>query len=68
MVALAVGFDDDDILSGVFGEDPVEIFLYLKDLLGLDLNIGALTLAAAGGLVDHNFGIGERKTLALCTA
>lgn len=65
MVSFAVRFNDGDILAGVFGEYPVEIFLNLKDLLGLNLNIGALTLAAAGGLMDHNFGIGKRKALTL---
>lgn len=68
VIALAVCFNNGDILTGVFSEDPVQISLDFQDLLGLYLNIGTLTLAAAGRLVDHDFGIGKRKALALCTA
>ena len=41
--------------------------LDLQDLLGLNLDIGALSLTAAGGLMDHYFGVRQRYALALCS-
>ena len=42
MVALGIPLDHGDVLSGIAGEDLVELFLDLQDLLGLYLDIGRL--------------------------
>ena len=67
MITLAVGFDGLNALAGVPGKDLIEALRDLQYLLCLDLYISALTLAAAGGLVDHYLRIRQGNTLALCT-
>ena len=67
VVTLTIAFDGLNILTGILGKNCVEFLLDLKNLLGLNLNVGTLAAAAAGGLVYHDLGIGQSNTLALCT-
>ena len=52
-------------LTGVPHVDFIEPLLEVQDLLGVKHDVGRLALEAAGGLVDHDSGIGERKAQVL---
>src|SRR6185312_8585669 len=54
VVAVAVLLDPLQGLPGVLGDDLVEPALHPEDLLGLDLDVGGLTLRAAHRLVNHD--------------
>ena len=47
------------------GEHVVEVRLDAEDLLGLDADVGGLSLGAAEGLVDHDAGVRKGEALAL---
>ena len=54
-------------LAGVRRENSVERFLRAEDVIGVNFDIGRLTLHSAERLMYHDLGVGERKTFALCT-
>lgn len=49
VIALGILLDGLQRLTGVLREDLVELLLGVQDVLGVDLDIGRLTLRAAGG-------------------
>ena len=49
----------------VFGDNGVEFLLELQDLLGLNLDIGSLTLHTAQRLVDHHTAVRQCRALTL---
>ena len=53
MIPLTVTLNPFHAPPGIGGQDGIQLFLYLQYLFRLDLDIGALALAAAGGLVYH---------------
>ena len=61
-VPVGIAFDLFELLAGVAGEDRVEDRAQAHDLFALDLNVGGSSFCAAPGLVDHNAGVGQRKT------
>src|SRR5258708_26285258 len=64
-VTLHIFFYLSDWLAGVLGEYSIKVLARLDDVLGGDLDIRSLALHAAPGLVNHHFGIRERKAFAL---
>ena len=52
-------------LVAVFGNVGVEDLPDEQNLLGLDLDIGGLSLGSSQRLVDHDAGVGQRPSLAL---
>mmetsp|Transcript_36244 Transcript_36244/g.79336 ORF Transcript_36244/g.79336 Transcript_36244/m.79336 type:complete len:311 (+) Transcript_36244:182-1114(+) len=54
-------------LIAVFGNVGVEHFPNEQNFLGLNFNIGSLTLRPAERLMDHNARVGQRSTLTLGT-
>ena len=62
-VALGVLGDPLDRLAGVLGEDLVDDLPALDDLLGLDLDVGDLAADLAVGLVDHDLGVRQGRTV-----
>ena len=63
-VAVRVFGDFFNGLVAVVGHVFVEGCLDKEDFLGLDLNVGGLSLGSSEGLVDHDAGVGERFALA----
>jgi len=59
VVAVGVVLDLVDALVGVEGQDLVEPLLQPHDLLGLDLDVGGLSLGPAHRLVDHDPRVGQ---------
>ena len=49
------------VLAGVLDVDLVQSALHLDDVFGVTLDVGGLSLEAAGRLVDQDAGIGERE-------
>src|SRR5690606_7649928 len=54
-------------LAGVLDVDLVESTPQTDDLARVDLDVARLALEPAGGLVDHDSGVRQRKALALST-
>src|SRR5690606_34811436 len=50
-------------LAGVLGQNAVENFASLDDLVGLDFDVGNLPTDAAVRLMNHDLGMLERETL-----
>ena len=69
-VEIAVGVLGDplDRLAGVVGQDLVEHFAGLEDLVGLDFDVRDLPADLAVGLVDHHLGVRQGEALALGAA
>src|SRR6478736_5803343 len=65
VVALHVLRDLVDGLVRVLGDDLLQAPLEADRLLGLDLDVGALALEAAGYLVDQDLGVRQRRPLSL---
>src|SRR5260221_12096917 len=63
-VPVGVGDDLLERLLGVEGEDLVQAVLDAEDLLGLDRDVGGLSLGASPGLVDEDARVGEGVALA----
>ncbi len=55
--------DDTERLTRVFGVDFVQLRAGGEDFLGMDLDVGRLSLVAAGGLMDHDSCVGQRVAL-----
>ena len=67
VIPFAVPFHFFHRFAGVCCQDRIQALLDLQDLLGLNLNVRALSPAAAGGLVNHDFTVGKRNTLSFCS-
>lgn len=52
-------------LAAVFGNVGVEDLSNEQNLLGLDLNVGGLSLGSSERLMDHDAGVWEGSSLAL---
>ena len=57
-VAVSILVDFFEGLVGLVGEDLVESFAHLDDLLGFDSDIGGLTTDTTKGLVEHEACVG----------
>lgn len=57
-------FDGFGVLTGVFGEDFVELIFGFEDALGVDLDVRCLSLHATQDLVNHHFRIWEGEAFA----
>lgn len=68
VVAVGVGGDFFDLLAGVLGEYLVQSLAELEDMAGGYLDIARHAFGAAGGLVDHHFGVRQREALTLLAA
>src|SRR5690554_542337 len=67
IVPIGIPFDLIQRLASVLVENLIDPGTEIENLLGLDLNLTGLTLGTAQGLVDHNPGVGQGKSLALCS-
>ena len=67
MIPLGVLLHLFGILAGVVGQDLVQAFFQLQEMLHVDLHIRDLTLGPGRGLVDHNLRIGQGDALSPCT-
>ena len=65
IIPLGVLLDDLQRLAGHLAEQTVHPVLDADDVVGVDLDIGGLTLHPAQGLVDHDLAVGQRIALAL---
>jgi len=63
-VPFGVFLDGREILTGVVDEDVIQLEPQANDFLGLDLDVGHLTLDSAVRLVKHDACVWERKALA----
>ena len=52
VIALTVALDNIHGFPGILSQNTIEAFLGFQNVLCLNLNIGALPLAAAGGLEE----------------
>ncbi|MPM32284.1 hypothetical protein SDC9_78846 [bioreactor metagenome] len=68
VVALGVGLDLLVGLTGALGQDAVHLFLGAQNVARMDFDVRRLTTGATQHLVDHDLGVGQRKTLALGTS
>src|SRR5436190_14509532 len=64
-VALGVPGDDLDRLAGVLCKNFIQPAAQVEDFLGVDLDVGRLSLEAAHRLVDHDARVRQAETLAL---
>src|SRR5688572_8919762 len=62
-VALGVAPDDLDRLLGVLCKNFIQPLAQVKDLLGVDLDVGGLALEAAHRLMDHDARVGQGEAL-----
>ena len=67
VVTICVVLDRIHGLTSVIGKYPVEFFPDQQDFPGVNVDIGGLSLEASQGLVDHDAGMWQAKTLALGT-
>ena len=65
IIPLGVLLDDLQRLAGHLAEQTVHPVLDADDVVGVDLDIGGLTLHPAQGLVDHDLAVGQRIAGAL---
>ena len=65
VVTLGITFDLVQRLTGVGGQDLVQLLAQAQDLAGMDLDVRGLTLGAAQRLVDHDARVGQAEALAL---
>src|ERR1041384_3987338 len=63
-IAIAVFGDAFNWLGGVLGIELVQRAFEAYDFFGLDHNVRGRALRAAPGLMDHDAGVGQRKTFA----
>src|SRR3954451_20298588 len=68
VIALGIAPDLVVFLPGVVGDDAVEALADVDDLLGVDLDVGGLTLEARADLVDEDLRVWQRHALALRAA
>ena len=68
VVALGVKFNAGNGLAGARGKYSIQLFANAQDLFGMNLNIRCLPLCAAGGLMYHDFTVGQGAALTLCAS
>ena len=68
IVALGIARDHVKRLARALRKDAVQFFARAENVVGMDFDIGSLTLSTTERLVNHNFAIGKSDTLALSTA
>ena len=66
VITVGIAFDLLERLARICGKDLVEALLGTQNMIGVNLDIRSLTLHTAERLVDHDLGIGQCDTLALC--
>src|SRR5262249_8093775 len=66
-VALGIFLDLFGGLAGALGHHIDQRLLGLEDLLGLDLNVGGLSVHASERLVDHHLRIGQDEAFSLAS-
>ena len=68
IIALGISRNDLQRLSCIGRQNLVQLFLGLQNMIRHNLDVCGLALGSAGRLMNHNFGIGERHALSLCSS
>src|SRR3954469_3272501 len=64
VVALGISGHLFQVLAAVVGQDLVKAVAHVDDLLGVDLDVGGLSLEGRGDLVDEDLRVRQRHALA----
>ena len=64
IVALGIARNHIKRLPRALRKDAVQLFARAENVVGMDLDIGCLTLHTAERLMDHNLSVGESESLA----
>ena len=62
VISAAANYETNSLLSGVVCEDFIKLCSCLENVLCVNFDIACLTACAAERLMDHDFGIGKRKS------